>query len=107
MEPVNLPASTAFSDDRFYPQLLYGSTCLRAFLVCLEPGQGLPTRADSEEAVCYVISGRGRLTLGDRVLTIAAGDVAAAGPGERRGLEAEVRMTALWLHIGARADRDA
>jgi len=107
MEPVNLPASTAFSDDRFYPQLLYGSTCLRAFLLCLEPGQALPAKEDSEEVFCCVLAGRGRLTLGDRVLTIAAGDVAAAGPGERRGLEAEVRMTALWLHIGARADRDA
>ena len=107
MEPANVPVRIAFSDDRFYPQLLYGSTCLRAFLLCLEPGQGLPPRADSEETVCYVISGRGRLTLGDRVLTVTTGDIAAAAPGEKRGLEADVRMTALWLHIGARAERDA
>ena len=107
MEPVNRPASTAFSVDRFYPQLLHGSTCLRAFLLCLEPGQALPAKEDSEEVRGYVISGRGRLRLEDRVLTIAAGDVAAARPGERRGPEAEVRMTAPWLHIGAKADRDA
>lgn len=107
MEPADVPVNIAFSDERFHPQLLYGSTRLRAFLLCLAPGQRLPAREDSEEAFCYVLAGRGRLTLGDRVLTIAAGGAAAARPGERRGLEAEEPMTALWLQISARAGIDA
>ena len=80
MEPADVPVNLAFSDERFYPQLLYGSTRLRAFLLCLTPGQRLPAREDSEEAFCYVLAGRGRFTLGDRVLMKVKGlDARLAG----------------------------
>jgi hypothetical protein len=101
MEPADVPVNIAFSDERFYPQLLYGSTRLRAFLLCLAPGQRLPARQDSQEAFRYLPAGRGRLTPGDRVLTIAA-----ARPGERRGPEAAEPMAARWLQISAGAGID-
>jgi len=100
MEPADVPVNIAFSDERFYPQLIYGSTRLRAFLLCLAPGQRLPARQHSEEAFCYLPAGRGRLTPGDRPLT------AAARPGERRGPEAAEPMAARWLQSSAGAGLD-
>jgi quercetin dioxygenase-like cupin family protein len=100
MRPTRLLDKLDFSPRRFLPQLLYGSQRVRAFLLCLEPGQGLPARRDSEEMLCYVVEGEGSLTVGDEVLAVSAGDFAAAAPGEVRGLQAEQRMTVLWLQLG-------
>jgi len=73
------------------------------FLLCLEPGQGLPARPDPEEMVCYLVDGRATVTIGDQALSLAGGDFAAAGAGEVRGIEAQERTTALWIHISAAA----
>lgn len=100
MEPVRLTDRASFRPERFLPWLIYGSGRARAFLVCLEPGQGLAPRADPEEMLCYVLAGQGRLTLGEAAHEVSAGHFAAAGPGERRGLEATERLIALWVHIG-------
>jgi quercetin dioxygenase-like cupin family protein len=100
MRPTHLPDKLVFSAHRFFPQLVYGSERVRAFLLCLEPGQGLPPRADSEEMLCCILEGRGSLTIGDQVMAAAAGDVAAASPGEVRGIQAQERMTALWIQVG-------
>lgn len=57
-------------------------------------------RGATEEMLCYVVEGEGSLTVGDEVLAVSAGDFAAAAPGEVRGLQAEQRMTVLWLQLG-------
>jgi quercetin dioxygenase-like cupin family protein len=106
MKPSRLSEIRSFSAQRFYPRLVHGSRGVRAFLLCLEPGQALPLRADSEEMLCYIIEGRGRLTIGDRVFSVSEGDFASAGPGEPRGLEAEERTVALWIHVSGRCETD-
>ena len=74
---------------------------MRVFLLCLEPGQGLPARADSEEMICYLVEGRAKLTLGEQLLTLSAGDLAVAEAGKVRAIEAEERTVALWVHLSS------
>ncbi len=71
------------------------------FVLCLEPGQGMEPRADSEEMVCYVLEGRGRLRIGEDEYEVSAGDFAGVAAGEVRGVEAEERMTVLWVQVSA------
>ena len=105
MKPRRLPEAYEFLPGKFFPRLVYGSDRARAFLLCLEAGQGLPARADSEEMVCYVIEGRAKLTIGEESFEVSGGDVAAAGPGEVRGIDAAERCVVLWVHVsGKRVD---
>lgn len=106
MKPARPPETCQFRSDKCYPRLVYGSPGVRVFLLCLESGQGLPPRRDSEEMICWMIQGRARLTVGQDLFEVSAGDFAAAGPGEVRGIEAEGRSVALWVHISRRAQDD-
>ena len=99
MREARLSELRKFSATKFLPELVYGSAGARAFLLCLEPGQGLPPRADSEEVVCYVIEGRVRFRRAEEELTLAAGDLAGADPGEARGVTADERAVVLWIQI--------
>jgi quercetin dioxygenase-like cupin family protein len=99
MDAVHLPALRAFSTPKFEPRLVYGSAGARVFQLCLEPGQGLPTRVDSEEVLCYVIEGRVRLARGEEVLALEAGDLVGVAAGEERGLHAETRAVVLWVQL--------
>lgn len=106
MRRSHLPDKQAFSSKRFLPTRVYGSQRVRAFLLCLEPGQGLPVRADSEEMVCYVLEGRGKLTVGEEVEEVRAGDLVGAAPGQARGIEAEERLVALWMQVSSESGGD-
>jgi len=103
MRSIRLTDRCRFSTRRFLPELVHGSDRVRVFLLCLEPGQGLPARADSEEMICYLIEGRAKVMLGEQVITVAAGDLAVAEAGEIRGIEAEERTVALWVHLSNRS----
>jgi quercetin dioxygenase-like cupin family protein len=52
------------------------------------------------------VEGRAKLTIGDETFHTSAGDFAAAAAGEVRGLEAEERTVALWIHLSARGRGD-
>jgi len=106
MRPTSLFKAHNFSSHKFLPQLVHASDRVRAFLLCLEPGQALPPRPDSEELLCYLIEGRAKLTIGDEAFQTSAGDLAAAAPGEVRGIEAEDRTVALWVHMAAQGRAD-
>jgi len=106
MKPVRLSEAYQFRSDKFLPRLLYGSSHARAFLLCLEAGQRLAPRPDSEEAMCVLLDGRAELTVGKEVCEVAAGDFAAAPAGEIRGLRARERCVALWIHLSAREEAD-
>jgi len=41
------------------------------------------------------------VTIGEEKFEVSAGDFAAAGPGEVRGIEAEERCVAIWVHVSA------
>ncbi len=106
MRPRHLEHTYSAPPGKFYPQLVHGSDRVRVFLLCLEPGQGLNARPDSEEMLCYVVEGRARLAIGREVFDVSAGDLAAAGPGEVRGIEAAERCVALWVHVPDERERN-
>ena len=99
MRPQHLPKSESFLAAKFMPRLVYGSARVRAFLLCLEPGQGLEARVDSEELLCYVVEGRAEVTVEGEALHMSAGDFAAVRAGGLRGIAAEERTVALWIHV--------
>ena len=106
MKPTRLADWYEFRSDKFFPRLIYGSGRLRAFLLCLEPGQGLAPRADSEELVCWLIEGRASLRIGEDVHEVSPGDFAVAAPGEVRGIEAEKRCVAVWVQVSTGSGHD-
>ena len=106
MKPLRLSDASEFRTEKFLPRLIYGSPRARAFLLSLEPGQGLPARPDSEEAICLLLEGKALLTVGTEVFEVAAGDFAAAAAGEIRGIEASERCVALWVHLSERDEID-
>ena len=99
MKPLRLADQCGFGPGKFLPELVYGSDRVRVFLLCLEPGQGLPPRADSEEMICHCLEGRVKLTLGDESVPLSAGEIAAADAGMVRGVEAVERSAVIWLHV--------
>lgn len=99
MHIAHLPGLTHFSADKFLPELVYGSAGARAFLLSLEPGQGLPARRDPEEVVCYVVEGRVRFQEGEETAALAAGDLAGTAQGALRGVTALERAVVLWVHL--------
>jgi quercetin dioxygenase-like cupin family protein len=102
MRPVALADRCRFRPGKFLPELVYGSDRARVFLLCLEPGQGLPARSDSEEMVCCCLEGKAKLRLGDDSLSLSAGEIAGADAGAVRGIEAEERCLVLWVHASSR-----
>ena len=102
MREAHLSQLRRFSATKFLPELVYGSAGARVFLLCLEAGQGLPLRRDSEEVVCYVLEGRVRLRRGEEDLKLGAGDLVGVDPGEERGVTAEERAVVLWMQIAER-----
>ncbi len=93
-----------FKADKFQPELVYGSEGARAFLLCLEPGQGLPRRRDSEEVVCYVVEGRVRVREDNEETELAAGDLTGIVAGSLRNITALERAVVLWIHV---AEKDS
>ena len=99
MRVTHLADLYVFSSGKFRPEVAYGSSGARVFLLCLEPGQGLPARRDAEEVVCYVVEGRLRLREGEEEVELAAGDLAGVAPGACRALTARERAVVLWIHL--------
>lgn len=106
MRPDHLLENRQFSTRRFLPRLVHGSDRGRVFLLCLEPGQGLPVRPDSEEVLCCVIEGTVKVSVGEQTFTACAGDFLAVCAGEARGIEAQTRATVLWIHLAAPSEAD-
>lgn len=106
MKPTHLLEDCHFRAGKFLPTLVYGSSRARAFLLCLEPGQGLDPRPDSEEMLCCLLRGAAELTVGEETITLSSGDFASAPAGERRGLRASDRSVLLYVHLSASAESD-
>ncbi len=99
MKPVRLADICRFRPTKFLPELIHGSDRARVFLLCLEPEQGLPARADCEEMICYCVEGKATLTLGDETVSLSAGQVASAEAGMVRGMKAEERCVTVWVQV--------
>lgn len=106
MKPVRIAETCQFRSDKFLPELLHGSAGARVFALCLDPGQRLPLRPDSEEALCFMVEGKGTIRLGDRTYRMEGGDLAVATAGTERGLAADTRCVVLWIQVNPRDEAD-
>lgn len=106
MKPVRITETCRFRSDKFLPELLCGSSVARVFALCLEPGQNLPPRPDSEEALCFLAEGSGTIQLDDASFPMAAGDFAVASAGTVRGFTADTRCVALWIQVSPKDGAD-
>jgi quercetin dioxygenase-like cupin family protein len=102
MRLTHLSDRVTFSSDKFLPELLRGWEGVRVFLLCLEPGQGLPPRRDAEEVVCYLVEGRARFCEGAEEAVLSAGDLTGAAPGAVRAITAVERAVVLWIQIAGK-----
>lgn len=65
---------------------------LRVVRLGLPPGESLPAHAVPTDLVLVVVEGTGRLTLGDRELTVEPGAVVAISPNEVHSIVADERL---------------
>jgi uncharacterized cupin superfamily protein len=79
-----------------------GASALGARLWRLAPGQASTKHRHFEQEELYVLlEGRGRVRVGDEVLTLAPLDALLVEPGSARQLFNDTEADQLWLAVGA------
>lgn len=85
----------AFNPSKFNPVGLAQSDRVRVILVCLEPGQFIPTHRPGVDMTLLVLEGKGLVAAGDTETEVGPGAVVFVKGGEVRGVKAETRLVAL------------
>ncbi|MCP4357840.1 MAG: cupin domain-containing protein [Chloroflexi bacterium] len=76
--------------SKFYKTTLFQSEALLLGLNCLEPGQIQTAHThDGQDKFYYVVEGHGRFTIGNDLVTAAAGELVWAAAGVLHGVENE------------------
>jgi len=96
---VKVRERAEFRTGKFYPQMLWGSPRARVLLLCLEAGQALRPCRDPAELICYIMEGKGKITVGEQEFAAGGGCLVTAPPGETRGIAAQERMMVLLVHL--------
>ena len=77
-----------FSPEGFGRRTLVETDRFRVVVAALEDGQEIPLHASPLDLVMTIVEGAGRITAGDSVHPVRAGDVVVVPAGETRGLRA-------------------
>ena len=85
----------AFQSQHFNPIGLAQSDRIKLVLVCLEPGQSIPSHEPAVDMALVVIEGEGTLVSGDKEQPLRPGSIGFVPAGTRRGVKASTRMIAL------------
>ena len=99
VEPINIDKKKEFYKEGFRPQILYVSPKLKVPLICMEPGQNIPTHP-SGAGIFYVLEGSAVFTVGGEKKEIKAGSIVIAPHGIERGIEAKERLVVVAFHAG-------
>ena len=99
VEPINIDKKKEFYKEGFRPQILYVSPKLKVPLICMEPGQNIPTHP-SGAGIFYVLEGSAVFTVGGEKKEIKAGSIVVAPQGVERGIEAKERLVVVAFHAG-------
>ncbi|HKZ46336.1 MAG TPA: cupin domain-containing protein [Thermodesulfobacteriota bacterium] len=99
MEPVKVDTKKMFFKEGFRPQILYVSPKLKVPLICMEPGQSIPTHP-SGAGIFYVLEGSAVFTVGEEKKEVKAGSIVVAPQGVERGIEAKERLVVVAFHAG-------
>lgn len=92
MEPA---AAARFAPDRPLPQLLYDSSDLRIVVFGFVAGQVLAAHTSSSTVVMQVLSGSGRIAVGDEERAAAPGHMAVSPPYVPHAIAADTDMQVL------------
>ncbi|MBI5327251.1 MAG: cupin domain-containing protein [Deltaproteobacteria bacterium] len=99
MEPINIDKKKMFYKDGFRPQILHISPKMKIPLICMEPGQMIPTHP-SGAGIFYVIEGSAIFTVAGEKKEVKAGSIVIAPQGVERGIEAKERLVVIAFHAG-------
>ena len=97
MEMIELMEKTRFLDT-FSPQVLKATSNYKVPLICLKPGQDIPSHP-SGTGIFYIISGSGIMIVEGKDLEVKAGTMIFVDEGESRGIKATEQLIAFAVHI--------
>jgi len=97
MERIDLMEKVRFVEE-FAPLILRRSDEMKVPLICMEPGQQIPTHPGGR-GVFYIISGTGVMTVDGPEHEISAGNLIFIEPGESRGIRATDQLIAFAVHV--------
>lgn len=97
MEIIDLNEKAGFAPE-FFPRILRVKPEYKVPLICMEPGQEIPSHA-SGTGVFYIVSGKGVMTVEGREYEVKPGNMLFIEKGEARGIKAVERLVAFAVHI--------
>lgn len=100
MEPIHLEEKIKFNKEHFIPNILYASPKVKMPLICMEPGQEIPSHGGHSVGIFYVKEGKGTFTLDNQKIDMEKGTVVIAPEGASRGMKCVERMVVLAMSAG-------
>lgn len=100
MEPINLEEKVKFNKEHFVPNILYVSPKMKMPLICMEPGQEIPSHGGHSVGIFYVKEGKGIFTLDNGKIDMEKGTLIVAPEGSSRGMKCVERMVVLAISAG-------
>ncbi|MCE7880209.1 MAG: cupin domain-containing protein [Candidatus Jettenia sp. AMX1] len=73
MEPIHLEEKIKFNKEHFIPNILYASPKVKMPLICMEPGQEIPSHGGHSVGIFYVKEGKGIFTLDNQKIDMEKG----------------------------------
>jgi len=87
MQAIKLDAQERFSGEKFQKVNIFDSPRMFCDIYCFEPGQEQALHAhDDADKIYYVLSGRGKFTVGSETEELEAGYAVLCPPGEDHGV---------------------
>jgi len=87
MQAIELSGKERFSGDRFQKVNIFDSPRMFCDIYCFEPGQEQTLHAHEEaDKIYYVLSGRGRFTVGSETGELGPGYAVLCPPGAAHGV---------------------
>ena len=100
MEPIYLKEKIQFNKEHFIPNILFASPKVKMPLICMEPGQEIPSHGGHSVGIFYVKEGKGVFTLDDKKIDMEKDMIIVAPEGSSRGMKCLERMVVIAISVG-------
>jgi quercetin dioxygenase-like cupin family protein len=100
LEPIRLKEKMKFNKEQFVPNILYASPKVKMPLICLEPGQEIPSHGGHSIGIFYVKEGKGIFMLDNQKIDMEEDTIIIAPEGSSRGMKCVERMVVLAISVG-------
>jgi quercetin dioxygenase-like cupin family protein len=95
MPLIELSKYESFSKEKPISKLLYDSENIRLVLFSLEAGQKIESHTVEPQVSMLVVSGKGKLIIGDKKVDVKQGYLGVCESMESHGFEADEKMVVL------------